>query len=315
MNIITYPITPISENARTYTRRAAVPLRFDCGELLPDFLPDDTDRWNCNLCGSDKTFRAPYVKGDIIPFQTQFGDSFNANPQAPTAGFKTVFNPTNNYVRVALIDGNGNIITDDLNEFSTSFWVGFHPSVGSLQTFFVDTSMLPDGVDCFRLRVTYLKKNEFGATVLDRVIFSEEYKEVGVCENTVLIESIYPNTDCNGNFYGLPTASVGQNIQPYYNSMRIFGEVEFLGETEATEENDRGTVTQRTITRNYRVSSLSVPPYFIKRLSQAIRGQSPNVDGQTYKNFAFDSKQQGRMFQLNLTFDSECRLNNKNCNF
>jgi hypothetical protein len=313
MQTIAYPQTPLSESALTHSRRAPVPLRFACGLIVPDFIEDEADGWNCNLCGSDRLFYAPYVKGDIIPFQTQFADNYNPNIQNPANGIKSILDPTNHYVIVELLDGNGVTISDSVNTFAPNFWVGWDSRVGSLQTWFVDTDMVP--TSCWRLKVTYIKRDEFGVPTVERIIYSEEYKEIQDCEQAVKIESIYAQSDCNGNWYQLPTVRRGVGSLAYYNSMRIFGTVEYLGETESTEENDRGVVTERTITKNYRVSSLRVPPYFVQRLAQTIRGLQPTVEGEVYKNFSFGQKSDGNMFNLDLTFDSECRIFNKNCNF
>jgi hypothetical protein len=178
--------------------------------------------------------------------------------------------------------------------------------------------LFPADLDCFRLYIDYYKINQITLEPeLDKRLFSEYYKKVEGCGNlkdTSLIYSTYASYDCNGNFYGTLTNYLGSNNTPFYNSLRIFGTVEFFGDTEAITENDRNVVISKDITENYGIISGAVPPFYIKLLQQAVRGNYVTVDEVQYQNFRYDSKpEDNRMFLLDLTFDKRCRLDNKQC--
>lgn len=315
--LVNYPVSYTPEISRTYSFRQPVPIRYACPILPGNLLQNFNDAWNCNLCGSDLPFYIPYVEGDIIPFQTQVTDLYNQPNDVLVAGFQTSTS-TSHYVVVNLYDCCENLISSFIDDFSDSYHVGQSLATGSIQTWFVNTGLFPVGLDCFRLGIEYYKINQITSLPeLDRRLFSEYYKEVEGCGNlndTSLIYSTYANYDCNGNFYGTLTNYLGSNNTPFYNSLRIFGTVEFFGDTEAIVENDRNVVISKDITENYGIISGAVPPFYIKLLQQAVRGNYVTVDGVQYQNFRYDSKpDDNRMFLLDLTFDKRCRLDNKQC--
>jgi hypothetical protein len=311
--LLTYPVTYTAENSLTYSFRQPVPIRYNCPELPPGFLLSDTDGWNCNLCGSDTEFFAPYERGDIIPFQTQFADNFNVPDSILAAGFKTTV-LGDYYIKVELQDCCGVTVYDEINLFCNDFWVGQSVNTGSLQTWFINTGLFPTNLKCFRLKITYYRNQ--AAPIIEREIYTEYYKEVADCgwSEAVLIESTYANFDCNGNYYNQVSNYLGSSNLPFYNSMRVFGNVEFFGDSEAVTENDRNVVISKDITENYGIISGVVPPYFIKRLAQTVRGNAVTVNGIQYQNFSYDAKpNDSRMFLLDLNFVKKCSLNNTNC--
>jgi hypothetical protein len=315
--LVNYPVSYTPEISRTYSFRQPVPIRYACPILPGNLMQNETDAWNCNLCGSDLPFYIPYVNGDIIPFQTQVTDLYNQPNDVLVAGFQTSTS-TSHYVVVSLYDCCGNLVSDFIDDFSDSYHVGQSLATGSIQTWFVNTGLFPSDLDCFRLRIEYFKINQITLEPeTDKVLWSEYYKEVEGCgslNDTSLIYSTYANYDCNGNFYGTLTNYLGSNNTPFYNSVRIFGTVEFFGDTEAITENDRNVVISKDITENYGIISGAVPPFYIKLLQQAVRGNYVTVDAVQYQNFRYDSKpEDNRMFLLDLTFDKRCRLDNKQC--
>lgn len=315
--LVNYPVSYTPEISRTYSFRQPVPIRYSCPILPPNLMQNFNDAWNCNLCGSDLPFYIPYVNGDIIPFQTQVTDLYNMPNDVLVAGFFTTTSATH-YVQVSLFDCCGNEISKYIDVFSDSYHVGQSLATGSIQTWFVNTGLFPSDLDCFRLRIEYFKINQITLEPeTDKVLWTEYYKEVEGCGNlndTSLIYSTYANYDCNGNFYGTLTNYLGSNNTPFYNSLRIFGTVEFFGDTEAITENDRNVVISKDITENYGIISGAVPPFYIKLLQQAVRGNYVTVDAVQYQNFRYDSKpEDNRMFLLDLTFDKRCRLDNKQC--
>ena len=315
--LVNYPVSYTPEISRTYSFRQPVPIRYACPILPGNLMQNETDAWNCNLCGSDLPFYIPYVQGDVIPFQTQVTDLYNQPNSVLVAGFQTSTS-TSHYVVVSLYDCCGNLVSEFIDDFSDSYHVGQSLATGSIQTWFVNTGLFPDDLDCFRLYIDYYKINQITLEPeLDKTLYSEYYKKVEGCGNlndTSLIYSTYANYDCNGNFYGTLTNYLGSNNTPFYNSLRIFGTVEFFGDTEAITENDRNVVISKDITENYGIISGAVPPFYIKLLQQAVRGNYVTVDEVQYQNFRYDSKpEDNRMFLLDLTFDKRCRLDNKQC--
>lgn len=311
--LIDYPVPYTPENSLTYAFRQPVPIRYACPVLPPGFLLDETDGWNCNLCGSAKEFFAPYERGDIIPFQTQFADNFNVPESVLVSGFQTNFS-TSHYIKVELQDCCGVTISEFIDEFSEVYWVGYSVKTGSIQTWFVNTGLFPTLLDCFRLKITYYRDSQ--TPEVERVLYTEYYKEVPDCgyTDTALLQSTYADFDCNGNFYGTLTNFLGTANTAFYNSMRIWGAVEFFGENETVTENDRNVVISKEIPEQYGIISGAVPPYFIKRLAQTVRGNSVKVDGIEYQNFNYDTKPDDlKMFLLNLNFVKKCRIYNKRC--
>ena len=315
--LVNYPVSYTPEISRTYSFRQPVPIRYACPILPGNLMQNVDDAWNCNLCGSDLPFYIPYVQGDVIPFQTQVTDLYNQPNSVLVAGFQTSTS-TSHYVVVSLYDCCGTLISEFIDDFSDSYHVGQSLATGSIQTWFVNTGLFPTDLDCFRLYIDYYKINQITLEPeLDKRLFTEYYKKVEGCGNlndTSLIYSTYANYDCNGNFYGTLTNYLGSNNTPFYNSLRIFGTVEFFGDTEAITENDRNVVISKDITENYGIISGAVPPFYIKLLQQAVRGNYVTVDEVQYQNFRYDSKpEDNRMFLLDLTFDKRCRLDNKQC--
>lgn len=317
---ITYTITYTPEDSYSYAFRAPVPIRYGCLDLPPGYLTTETAAWNCNLCGSDKPFFAPYEPGDIIPFQTRFADNYNLPADVISTGFKTSLSGANNYVIVELYDCCGNLISNNLNTFSETYWIGYSVATGTVQTWFVNTGLFPTDLKCFRLKITYYKYNQITTLYeIERSIYTEFYKEVAECGSdteSVLIESYYSNYDCNGNFYGTLDNYNGTINTPFYNSMRVFGEVEFTGDSESVTENDRGTLVSKDITEGYRIISSVSPPYFVRRLQQTLRGRTINVDGVQYQNFSYTQLgTDSRMFLIDIEFDKKCFIDNRTCNF
>lgn len=317
MATVIYPVPYVPISANTYSRRAAVPIRYACVSIPPNFISEQTDGWNCNLCGGAKLFYQPYVKGDIIPFQTQFADNYNNPNTTITAGFYGALTPVDYYVKVEVLDGSGTMVFDAIEDFCSDYWVGHSVKTGSLQTWFVNTGLFPTNLTCWQLKITYYKINQ--DTLLpeiERVIYSEQYKEVNECEDTVKIEGYYSNYDCNGNFYSTVSNYLGTSNLAFYTSLRVFGEVEYFGETVSETTNDRGIVISSVITNNYKILSSLVPSYFYMKVSQAVRGSAVYVNNEQYYRFELTQKEDdSRMIGLDIAFSKDCRLDNKSCNF
>lgn len=317
MAVVIYPVVGGSLSANSYSRRAAVPIRYACPTLPPNYISDSTEGWNCNLCGSQKLFYQPYIKGDILPFQTQFADDYNNPADVLTASFYGNAFPVNYYVLVELLDGNGATVTNIIEQFCDEYWVGYSTKTGSVQTWFVNTGLFPTALKCWSLKITYYRINQTsGLPEVQRSIYTQEFRELDDCVDSVKIKSFYPNSDCNGNVYSEFSNTLGIGSTPYYNFLRIIGAVEFMGETVETTTNDRGTVINQTITENYSVFSGMIPEYYYKRVSQSVRGSRVFINDVQYETFTLSEKSDGdSMFPLDLDMTKKCRLDNKICNF
>jgi len=314
MDII-YNVTYIPENSLTYSFRQPVPIRYTCPPIPPEFIFEVGDAWNCNLCGSDVEFFAPYLRGDIIPFQTRFVDEYNQPNSVLSAGFNNSVG-SDYYIKVSLLDCCDVLISDEIDVFSEEWWVGQSVGTGSVQTWFVNTGLFPTDLTCWRLQIEIFKKDDEGDPVRDISVFTQFYKEIPECGFTqsALIESTYADFDCNGNYYGTLQNYLGTSNTPFFNSMRVWGELEWIGSSESATLNDRNVVINKTITENYKIISGVYPPYFIRKLDQTVRGNSVTVDGNVYQNFDYDQKSdESRMFAIDITFDKKCLLDNNRC--
>lgn len=312
---ILYNVTYTPENSLTYSFRQPVPIRYVCPPLPPEFIFESQDAWNCNLCGSDVEFFAPYLRGDIIPFQTRFADEYNQPNNVLSAGFLNSVG-TDWFIRVSIVDCCDVVYSKFIDEFCETWWVGQSTGTGSVQTWFVNTGLLPTDLTCWRLVIDLFKKDADGNVIPDITIYTQYFKEIPECGFTqnALIESTYADFDCNGNYYGTLQNYFGPSNTPYFNSMRIWGEVEWIGSSESATLNDRNVVVNKTITENYKIISGVYPPYFIRKLEQTVRGNSVTVDGDVYQNFDYDQKSdESRMFAIDLTFDKKCLIDNNRC--
>lgn len=317
MATIIYPVSYIAADARSYSFRAQLPIKYECPIIPPGFNSDANSLWNCNRCGSAREFYQPYERGDVIPFQTTFDDNYNNPIDTLTAGIRGLISSVNYYVEIELLDGDGVLISNIADDFCSDYWVGYDAEIGSIQTWFLNTGLLPSNLKCFSLKINYYKIDQTsGLSVLERVIYTEQFRENDTCRTTVAIQSSYANTDCDGLFYGFVPNYLGTNNPAYYNFIRLFGSVDYIGETEETETNDRGTILRQTIVENYKIISGLVPEYYTRRISKTVRGNAIFVDNIEYKNFSFpDKPDEHRMFEMDLSFDKECRIDNRKCNF
>lgn len=315
MSTIIYPVPYIPADALSYAFQKQVPIKYPCPILTGGLYTNPNDLWNCNRCGSSAEFYAPFERGDIIPFQTNFADNYNSPNSVLTAGIKGNISPVNYYVEIELQDGNGTAISTNADDFCSDYYVAYSDETGSIQTWYINTGLFPANLKCFKIKITYYRLTS-GIPTIERVIYSDEFRENTSCRNTVLIQSTYSDSDCFGNFYGISNNYFGTNNIPFYNSIRLFGDVEFVGEDDETETNDRGIVIKRTIRERYQIESGLYPAYFVKRISQTVRGNAIFVDAVEYKNFVYPDKLDGtKMFGIDLTFEKECILDNRKCNF
>lgn len=314
MQTIVYNLPTFPETALSYSRRASVPLLRECPVLPPFAQTDPNDCWNNLLCGADDPFYIPYERGDVIPIQFNVPDNYHADPSILTHGFKDSLGG-NYYVIAELQGADGLPITDNADDLAVSYYVSYIERYGSFQTLFLNTTLLDESLECWRIKFTFLAIDPISMLeVVDLEIWTEYYQPVNPCRESVAITSTYSVTDCFGNYYREFENFLGTDNPPYYNFMRLNGEVEFTGDTEDITENDRKFPIAKDITENYRVTAGIIPPYYAKRLSQVVRGSEVKVEGVTYQNFEYSKdNDDSREFYIELTFDKICRLGDEFC--
>ena len=316
INII-YPVVYVPQEALTYSFRQKLPIRINCATNQPPFLLNEGDSWNCNLCGADKPFFIPFLIGDIIPLQTQYPDNYNTDPAIINFGFKDTL-AADWYVEVELQDANGATISSFIDVFCTDYWVSHSADVGSLQTWFINTALLPSFLECFRLKITYYFFNQITALKeVERVIYTEYYQKVKDCERYSVITSDYDTSDCYGGIYTSPLNYLGTSNIAYYNFIRLEGENERQGNEENIEvETDRGVILRRQIIENWNFKGGIIAPFFADMIERTLRGKNVYVNFKKFSNFSFaKNNDASREWVVNITMQNdECKIDSRNCN-
>jgi hypothetical protein len=321
------PYAPATE--LSYYRDVPLPIIADCPEYpAPLFVSSLADTWNCNK-GCDKSYFQLYKRGDIIPLQIALPDQKNTNVQIPTVGWRTTdLVNTNWYIKAELfteLDCVTPVFTL-VEQFCKDWWVTYSDRFGSLQTLFIDTSLLPINQNWFRLKITTVD----AAGIEKITIWSELFKEV-TCEPTVLLESSYNSVDCLKRHYGAPrfvfdttvhiAVANGGNPPNYqalafYNSLRFNGSIDLEDMGAEQKLNDLNRVLSQKEIDNFliRIGDL-LPPYAAILLNNLVRGTSVFIDNVEYVNFGNITRnlESGRMFLPKITCQQICNINNISC--
>lgn len=315
--IIQYPVPKTPQSALTYAYRAKLPIKRPCPIVPPVFILNEGDGWGCNLCGADQNFKIPFRRGDILPFQTTFADNRNDSPENLVFGFKDTLNQTDFWVQVEVLDQDGNVIFDLVDNFTDDYYVAHSDELGSVQTWFLNTAFLPVSLKCWRLKVTYYKWNQITLVQeIERVVFTEYFEQVIDCnKDFVGITSTYDSTDCNGTIYSQFSNFFGTSNPAFYNFLLVEGQVEFVGsETNVESEADTGKILRREKVDNYQLLGTLVAPFYAKMLDVVANGNTVLIDGVQYRNFSFGKNNDAsRMWVLSLTFDQTCFLDGRDC--
>lgn len=293
-----------------------------------NFVSEPSDKWNCNLCGSDAPYVSLYASGDIIPLQFNLPDVRNINntgTRSPQIGWRqTDLVNVLWYVRAEVYSFTDcdTPVFSLVDEFCADWWVGYSDKVGSVQTLFIDTSIIAAaGLDGFYLRITTVNDAMADAITL----YSEPFL-MTVCEETVLLQSDYATIDCEGRDYRNPTDAVLQGLKiplvvpaadsltAFYASWRFKGDIKETGNSSEVTENDNRIITKQKITNTSELSLDLMAPYAYKILRAIIRGQNVTVDGVEYTDFGDIAQNvESRNFLPNITCSQICDINNLAC--
>lgn len=345
---ITYPVvyTPATENS--FTRSAVLPPTVACLRYpILNFISQLGDSYNCQRCTSIPFFRS-FERGDIIPIQVNLPDLLNGSsaifgPNASTAnpqvGWKITGAASAWYVRAEIYDATTNLPVaglDVVDAFCSDYWVGYSNLVGSVQTLYIDTNLLPVGLASWYIRIA-VRNDPTPAVFTEAVeIFSEPYCLANPCENNVLVTSTYTTIDCDNRDFRTPelalfgtaqplkavhtpfnaTNPVGYTPTPFSIAERYQGSVSSENFATEKELDDLGNVRRYTRIDTYRlVLSQLLPPYAARMLANALFGSEFYVDGERYQDSTEVAKNilEGLAFLPQIELTKRCEVNNNSC--
>lgn len=216
-----------------------LPMKIQCVNTDDDGFLQDCDKKYCDIrCDWEPSGEIPFVKGDTIMFQTQFRDKANTDNENPTLGW-------GDWVYFELYDAETNtLVTDSLaSPFVSGYYVA-HNGRNSYQVIEIDTTDEDFPCAWYIKLIAYDQAGEEANEIDSRC--SQTFKEIDGCMETHLIEGIFSQYDCVGNYYGDPNITVGQQsgstVFAYRNITRIEGSI-VKNQPEADVEDDRILVT------------------------------------------------------------------------
>lgn len=295
----------------------------------PPFIgPTQGNGWNCNRCGSDGLYFSLWADDDVIPFQIIAGDPANANPTAPTIGFKDSGNAggtagVDYYVMIELLDSDcTTVLFDQADQFCSDYWVSFSPKVGPYQTFFVDTSLFPVNQNVWRIRVTTF----FSTGAVASITETEIFKKVR-CEFTLLMQSSHAINDCLDHQYKVPTNFVGPSSPPagsptaFFMRWRFAGEKTHTGFVNERQVNDNDDVLSIKKRKVFQLTFRKMPPYAATILDtitsvSVVQIDSDGTGFESYEEATDVGKriESGtRMFKPLLTVTQICEIDEFDC--
>lgn len=347
--IISYPVSYTPQTEASFTRTAIVPPRVACLRYPAlNFVSQLGDRYNCQRCTTRPYFR-PFEVGDIIPIQVNLPDLLNGNsavfgPNASTANPNIGWRQTdlvNNfwYVKAEIYDATTDFPVPGfglVNAFCSDWWVGYSNLVGSVQTLFIDTSLLPINLTSWYVRIAVRNVATAGVFTEATSIVSEPYCLANSCKNNVLIRSEYLTTDCENRDYRTPEPALfgqaqvlkyvhtpfnasnplGYAATAFYISERYGGSVAAESFDGEKERDDLDNVRRFTRIETYRlIINEMLPPYAAKMLAIALQGSSFTVDNEHYNEATGVSKNvlEGLAFLPNIELTKRCQVNNNSC--
>lgn len=331
MNLtVNYPLTYAPASHPSAFRLLQCPPIVTCPRYPSlNFVSEPSDKWNCNLCGSDAPYVSLYETGDIIPMQFNLPDIRNINNLGgtlqPSVGWRQ--SDLSNvfwYVKAevySLTDCVTPVFTL-VDDFCSDWWVGYSDKVGSIQTLFVDTSIIAAaGLAGFYLKITTVN-NLLAPNI---VLYSEPFFEVS-CQTTQLLQAEYSTIDCENRDYRNPASAAVQGLKvpfvipaadsltPFYASWRFEGTFKATGNSSESTFNDNDIVTNQRITDTYELALFPIAAYAFDILKAIIRGSTVTIDGVEYTNFGDISQNlEGRGFLPIISCETICKINNLGC--
>jgi hypothetical protein len=315
----TLPNAPFSFRSRTVT--GALPLIVQCPSTqMPPFSATSLGGlWNCERCGLEPEYRTPWRRGDIIPLQLNLRDLRNNNAYAQ--GWRDSVNTTLGgwYIQAQILAGDcTTVVYNFVDQFCADWWVARSNIFGDIQTLFIDTNLMPVGLEVFQVKISL--RAATGNTIIET--YYTELFELAQCEDTILVEAYEPVQDCLMHDYRVPTQFVhtfanannplGYIPTAYWNAWRYYGEITSTGYRNDVTENDNGfRIKSRLIDVFALRLTRPITPYIAQILAAQTRAERTLVDGERYINFGdFDQGQPvGRMFLSEIEAQKICDSN------
>ena len=232
-------------------------------------------QFNCNLCCGEKhdPYFVPYDGLQPIEIYTQIFDRYNPDPTMPVDGFGT-------WITVDILDANNNVVGDH-TDFGIEYFVAWdgEKSYQILRIY----PTVTDFPSCWSLK--YHVYRNIGGDPEEYPVdgfCTQDFKLVGTCENGALytLQGIFDSFDCEGNYYDLPTDSVGLTPFKYNNTIQVLGYEEMASpERETVIKN--GVRKTESITYKKQITFPMIPLFMVKYLEDRIfSGRQVMINGE-----------------------------------
>ena len=274
--------------------------KVDCNPSSTLLLKDCNDLNNCNRCEGDEPYYIPFSEDCPVMFQLKEIDTYNSDPENPTAGW-------GEWMEVDLCDGNGAVVSSNIDDFTSDHLVGYLDH--SFQTISIDTSAVPD---CWALKIRILNADG----TVNKELCSEPFRKVpDTCnrdKELLCIESDYSNQDCEKNCYQLANTYTGTRNFKYSNKICLLGSLE-CEPGSITRERSGNTITSTTYQEQFTLRlSCPIPKYMHQYLmSVVLGGKDIKINGEVYE---FDTQtpdnqlQNGELYYYSLSFYRDCTI-------
>jgi hypothetical protein len=261
-----------------------------------------------------------YKIGDIIPLQLSLPDLKNSDVANPSIGWLDSTTSGNNYyIKAELLDFDcQTVIYSFVDSFCSDYWVSFDNRIGSVQTLFVNTNLLPFGQEFFRIRFTYYNSSH----VTQGVVYTEPFGLESECENTIVFRGENQYMDCLKRIYYEPTnffksSSTPASYRPtaYFGWIRLVCDLVEVGYTNEKELNDNNRVINQKSSKDFELRFWPIAPYAAEMLNTILISENVLINNVEYTNFS-DVKKRidgGRAFAPIVTCSQVCEINNKGC--
>lgn len=281
----------------------------DCSSLGVDnglILCSPQDSWNCNLCANDVPFWIPFETGDTFDFQFQqpMKGNFNCeNGWLPT----DLLSPTEAAfasfeIRTCCSDTPLEITEEMFSVIADKQFVGVYETTDYLGNVTeqpiqmirfdltaIATYLVAEGFDpCFYFLFNFSADDGCLPDVETFSSFvSEPFRMIPCSEGkTHMVESIYPQFDCFGAYYGTNFQLTGGNGRafPYSNKIRVPSSFERTNFT-ITKETIGATLktTSAQYCETWLMRTANVPEVYTKYLVNLLTGRDVYVDGVEYQ--------------------------------
>jgi hypothetical protein len=285
----------------------------DCSTLMVNNgigLCDCSDTWNANCCGNDTPFLIPFQEGDTIDFQFQqnLNSALSGVPDGWVSAGTLATRAGAAYFEIRTC------CDDTLIEVDDSAWDAIVKEcyVGSFETILFDASVQSTPVQmirfdlfeildlikqsgiseqCFYFKFCFTKnsakiQNPINPANVD--CFCSESFQYEKClqkeKRSVLISSLYSNTDCFGYYYGNQFVdTLGGSPFVYSNEIRVpavFEQINF--EVNKSIINSSRKTTSTEICENWALRSFALPLRYMKLIVNVIAGKDLFVDGREF---------------------------------